>query len=76
MLCFIHFPVSMHILTTAGLDSKYLSSSCELVEDMIVSLFSGLGCDPGLFKQVVLNEATLDLELGVETDLHETSKSR
>jgi hypothetical protein len=43
---------------------------------MVVSLLRRLGGDSGLLEQIVLNETSFDLELGVETDLHETSETR
>ena len=54
----------------------YLSSGSELIEDMIVSLLGGLGCDSGLFQKVILDDTALDFELGVEADLHEPSEPR
>ena len=55
---------------------SYLCSSCELVKDMIVSFFTGLEGDSWLLKQVVLDETALDLELAVETNLHEATEAR
>jgi hypothetical protein len=43
----------------------------ELVEDVVVALLRWLRRDPGLLQKVVLDEAPLDLELGVEADLRE-----
>ena len=51
-----------------------LSGRRELVEDVVVSLLAGLEGDPGLLQQVVLDHATLDLELRVEADLRESTQ--
>ena len=42
---------------------------------MIVALVSGLECDPGLLKQVILNNAAVDLVGLVEANLDELSES-
>ena len=56
----------------AECDKTNLRRGGELVEDVVVPLLGRLGRDPGLFEQVVLDEAALDLELGVEADLGST----
>ncbi len=42
---------------------------------MVVSLLRRLRRDPRLLEQVVLDDAALDLELGVEADLHEAAEA-
>ena len=59
-----------------GSHCAYLRRRRELIEDVVVPLLRRLGGDSGLLEQIVLNETSLDLELGVETDLHETSETR
>ena len=42
---------------------------------MVVPLFRRLRCYPGLLQKVILDEAALDLVLGVEADLHEPAEA-
>ena len=53
----------------------YTSGSDELVEYVVVPLLGGLSGDAGLLEEVVLDDAALDLELGVEADLHEAAEA-
>ena len=53
----------------------YTRGSYELVEYVVVALLGGLSGDAGLLEEVVLDDAALDLELGVEADLHEAAET-
>jgi hypothetical protein len=53
----------------------YLSSSQQLVEDMVVALPTALHRDARQLQQVILNDAATDFEMRVETDLHEFTES-
>ena len=54
----------------------YLSCGGELVENVIVALFSRLKSDSWLLKQIILDEASLDLEFAIEANLHKPAKPR
>ena len=45
-----------------------------LVKHMIIPFLVWLESYPGLLQKIILDETAFDLELGIKTDLHESSK--
>ena len=55
-------------------DPSHLGRGSELIEHVVVPLLFGLEGDPRLLEEVVLDHTALDLEPGVEADLHEPAE--